>query len=152
MKSNQLGRVGSEGILVILKLGPEGRWLLLLQARRNGGGPARQSAGDLVDGGEEMVIDGGDAGKIELGWRDGARQHLHPDGEEAADGGGVICGGGGGGGGWRGRSFRGEEDEAGGEKGNVGRILAAHCDLNGIDVDRRIDYQAATRRLGAALL
>lgn len=103
-----------------------------------------------------VIVDGGDAREVELCGGDAAGQDLEADGQKAAGRGPVVV---------IGRrqvvdmvatavvSSRpgGEQDEANGKERNVGWVLAAHCNLDCIDIDRRIDDEAAGG-VGAALL
>lgn len=96
---------------------------------------AAEHGGDLLHGVGKVVVDGGDAGEVEFGGVDGAGEYLRADGEEAAGGVG-------------GR----EDDESGREKGDTGRVLPAHGNLDGVDVDGGVDEDAAAGGVGAALL
>lgn len=97
-----------------------------------------------------MVVDGADAGQIQLCRHHGAGEYLHTDCQQASDCRWSIANAGVAGRGSR-RGGR-NKDETGGEERDEGGVLAAHGDLHGVNIDGGVDYHAAAGRLSAALL
>lgn len=119
-------------------------------ARPNETGIVRAKSGfNLVQSIAEVVVNGGDAGEVELRGRDRAGQHLQPHSEKAPwvrrrrwwSGGGQFggiavdgyagcvdarCG-------WH-------DDEALGKKGYAGWVLAAHGELDRLHVDGGVHH------------
>jgi hypothetical protein len=138
--------------------------LLLGGSSRRFSGPARPSAlergCDLVDGVADVAVDRGHAREVQLSRGHRASEHLHAHGEEAAAGGlvGVTCWvalavAGACGAGCCSRRVGGREDgEAQREERDVGRVLAAHCHLDGVHVHGRKHHEAPAVGVGAALL
>jgi hypothetical protein len=138
--------------------------LLLGGSSRRFSGPARPSAlergCDLVDGVADVAVDRGHAREVQLSRGHSASEHLHAHGEEAAAGGlvGVTCWAalavaGACGAGCCSRRVGGREDgEAQREERDVGRVLAAHCHLDGVHVHGRKHHEAPAVGVGAALL
>ncbi|RZR97580.1 hypothetical protein BHM03_00026805 [Ensete ventricosum] len=116
-------------------------------------GATAEHGADLLHGVAEVVVDGGDAGEVELGRWDCAGQNLHADCEQASDGTGRTiaaaaaavaddgaC--------WGSR----RDDESSWEEGNIGRVLTAHRHLDGVDVDGSVHDDAAAGGVSAAFL
>ncbi|RWW23527.1 hypothetical protein BHE74_00041927 [Ensete ventricosum] len=125
-----------------------------LSIRRHGsrfgrGRATGEHSPNLLHGVAEVVVDGGDGGEVKLGGGDGGGEHLHADREQASDG-GVTIAATAGADVWL--AGDGRDDEPGREEGNVGRVLAAHRHLHGVDVYCSVHHDAATGGVGAALL
>ena len=114
---------------------------------------------DLLDGAGEQVADGVDRLHGELRRRQVVHQYLERHGDERA--GAVVAAAAMSVGrralgrrvssrGRRGVAV-GEDGKAGGQQGDVGRVAAAHDDVHGLHVHRRVHHQRAGR-VGARLL
>ena len=134
-----------------------GGWLAGVRRGGGGGGTSRSRAGaverglDLLDGGADEAVDGGDGLGVEPGRRQVADEDLERDGDHAArlrreredDAAGRARAGP--------RASVGEDGEARRQERDARRVLAAHHHVRRRDVDRRVHHQRP-RRVRAALL